>query len=142
MSPKLCFFRASDRATYPHNVHLTMVVRGRRPILEDVADALIEHFREVDNYGLDKIRGVLIAEDHVHVVVGIPPKRSIAQVATRLKGHVGLRLLKDHPELVAILGSRHLWQRGYGCKPLGPQSMADIRSYLSRHRDSDGLELA
>ena len=141
MKPQISFFRASDRATYADNVHLTMVTRGRRPVLDRVADEVIEQFREVDNYGLDKIRGVLVADDHVHVVVSIPSSRSVAQVASRLKGHVGLRLLKNHPELITLLGGRNLWQRGYSCKPLGPKTMADIKHYLTLHRDLDA-ELA
>lgn len=142
MRPKMSLFRASDRASYPHNVHLTILTRGRRRILANLADKLIEHFREVDNYGLDKIRALLIDEDQIHIVVSIPPNRSIAQVAARLKGHSNLRLLKDHPELVAALGGRALWQRGYACKTLGPKTMADIKTYLSLNHDADMAEFA
>ena len=142
MRPKMSLFRASDRATYPHNVHITVLTRGRRRLLGSLAEQLIEHFREVDNYGLDKIRAVMVDEDQVHVVVAIPPGRSIAQVANRLKGHANLRLLKEHPELIPQVGGKALWQRGYACKPLGPRTMADIKTYLSTHLDTDMAEFA
>ena len=142
MRPKISLFRVSDRATYPHNVHLAILTRGRRQVLEPVADALIDLFREVDNYGLDKIRAVLVGADQVHVVVAIPPNRSIAQVASRLKSHANLRLTKDNPDLTATLGGRALWQRGYACKVLGPRTMADIKTYLAHQRDSGTAELA
>lgn len=134
MRPKVSFFRASDKAQYAHNMHITIATRGRRKILLPIAESIIDHFREVDNYGLDKIRGIAIEEDQLHVLVAIPPNRSVTQVAQRLKGHSSIRLLRDHPELAAKLGGRGLWQRGYSCKNLGAKTMADLKAYLTRAR--------
>ncbi|MBM3271415.1 MAG: IS200/IS605 family transposase [Candidatus Sericytochromatia bacterium] len=134
MRTKMSFFRASDKAQYAHNFHLIVTTRGRRKLLAPVVESLIEHFREVDNYGLDKIRGVAVADDQVHILVAIPPNRSVAQVAQRLKGHSSMRVLRDHPDLAAKLGGRGLWQRGYGCKNLGSASIADLQAYIQKQR--------
>lgn len=139
MRPKVSFFRASDKAQYAHNVHISIATRGRRKILLPLAESLIDHFREVDNYGLDKIRGVAIEDDQLHVLVAVPPSRSVSQVAQRLKGHSSFRLMRDHPDLVARLGGRGLWQRGYSCKNLGSRTMADLKAYFTRARGEGEL---
>ncbi len=139
MRPKMSFFRASDKAQYAHNFHLIATTRGRRKILATVAESLINHFREVDNYGLDKIRGVAVVDDQVHILVAIPPNRSVAQVAQRLKGHSSMRILRDHPEVASKLAGRSLWQRGYGCKNLGSRSIADLQLYIQKQRGTGDL---
>ncbi|MBI6545993.1 MAG: IS200/IS605 family transposase [Cyanobacteria bacterium NC_groundwater_1444_Ag_S-0.65um_54_12] len=127
---KITFFRAADRATYANNVHVVITTRGRRKILDPLAEALIEHFREVDNYGLDKIRGIAVADDHVHLVVAIPPNRSITQVAHRLKSYSSSRLQRENPNIAILLAGRGLWQRGYTCRNLGSITIGDLKTYL------------
>ncbi len=139
MRPKMSFFRASDKAQYAHNVHITISTRGRRKILMPLAESLIDHFREVDNYGLDKIRGVAVEDDQIHILVAVPPSRSVGQVAQRLKGHSSFRLMRDHPDLLTKLNGRGLWQRGYACKNLGARSMGDLKAYLTKQRGPGDL---
>jgi len=139
MRHKVSFFRTADKALYAHNFHVIVTTRGRRKILLPLAETLIAHFREVDNYGLDKIRGVAVEDDQLHILVAIPPNRSVAQVAQRLKGHAGFRILKDHPDLAEKTGGRGLWQRGYSVKNLGSRSMTDLKEHLHRQRGTGDL---
>jgi REP element-mobilizing transposase RayT len=50
-----------------------------------------------------------------------------------------MRILRDHPEVASKLGSRGLWQRGYGCKNLGSASIADLQAYIQRQRSPGEL---
>lgn len=129
----LTMYRAHDRAIFAHNVALTFTTRNRLPLLasDDTRQALAEFFRETDNYGLDKIRGILISDSAVTVIVSVPPSRSVAQVAQRLKGGSSFDLLRDLPALADRLSGRGLWQRGYTSEVLGARSVDWLRGYLA-----------
>lgn len=126
-------FRASDRATYAHNVVLTFTARRSVTIFADPAirDAVIAFCQATDNYGMDKIRGVAIEDSRVTLVVAIPPNRSVAQVAPRLKTCASTCLLRQFPALADRLSGRGAWQRGYSMETLGAQSIAWIAGYLA-----------
>ncbi len=69
--------------------------------------------------------------DHVHVVLSVPPKHSIAYVVKMLKGssahfvnHV-LRPVEYHFQ----------WQRGYGYLTLGQTQLARAITYVERQKE-------
>lgn len=126
------YFRASDRAVYAHNVHLTFTTSHGHELPWDVMQAILEHFRSVDNYGLEKIRAVAIeSRNRVHVIVAIPPNRSVAQVAQRLKSFASLAIIREFPGYAGLMTKgRTIWQRGYQIKDMGSRTMGEIGDYL------------
>lgn len=129
----LTMYRSHDRATFAHNVALVLTVRGQAPMLADtdIRAALADHFNAVDNYGLDKIRGLLVLDGAIVVIVAVPPGRSATQVAGRMKSHSSFSLLRRFPALEAKLSGRGLWQRGHGSEALGSRSVDWLRGYLT-----------
>ena len=53
-------------------------------------------------------------EDHIHLIISIPPKHSVAWVVKNLKGSSS-----HFVNYVAAPGSTFAWQRGYGYLSLG-----------------------
>ena len=63
-------------------------------------------------------KGVEIIEanacpDHIHMMVSIPPKLSVAEFMGYLKGKSSLMIFDRHANLKYKYGSRHFWARGY-----------------------------
>lgn len=54
-----------------------------------------------------------VCRDHVHMYVAIPPKQSISEFMSYLKGKSTLMLFDRHPEYRKKWGDRHFWARGY-----------------------------
>ena len=50
--------------------------------------------------------------DHVHMLVAIPPKYSVAQVMEYLKGKSSLMIFDRHASLKYKYGNRKFWQWG------------------------------
>jgi REP element-mobilizing transposase RayT len=75
--------------------------------------------------------------DHVHLVVSIPPKHSVAEVVRRLKGASSHYLNHD-------IGSEteFAWQRGYGVLSFGERQRPTAEAYVSaqklHHRSQGG----
>jgi putative transposase len=70
-----------------------------------------------------------VREDHIHIVMWIPPKYSISSVMGYLKGKLALRLFQKYENLGKRYWGRHLWARGYCVSAIGLDE-AQIRSYV------------
>ena len=69
--------------------------------------------------------------DHVHVVLAIPPKHSVAHVVKILKGssaHFVNHVLQPD-------GYHFQWQRGYGYLSLGQRQLARAMAYVERQKE-------
>ena len=51
--------------------------------------------------------------DHIHMLVSIPPKISVAYAVGYLKGKSSLMIFDRHANLKYKYGNRHFWCRGY-----------------------------
>lgn len=54
-----------------------------------------------------------VQADHVHLIMWIPPKYSVASVMGYLKGKLAIRILQRYEKLGKKYWGRHLWSRGY-----------------------------
>ena len=88
-------------------------------------------------------KGVTILEaeacpDHVHMLVEIPPKYSVAQIMGYLKGKSSLMIFDRHANLKYKYGNRHFWCRGYYVDAVGKNTKA-IDAYISNQLKEDRL---
>jgi len=70
-----------------------------------------------------------VREDHIHMVIWIPPKYSISSVMGYLKGKLALRLFQKYENLGKRYWGRHLWARGYCVSAIGLDE-TQIRNYV------------
>lgn len=57
--------------------------------------------------------------DHVHMLVTIPPKYSVAQIMGYLKGKSSLMIFDRHANLKYKYGNRKFWATGYYVSTVG-----------------------
>ena len=86
-----------------------------------------------DNPKLCEMKGGEIMEgkvckDHIHMYVAIPPKMSVSEFMSYLKGKSALMFYDRHPELHAKWGEKHLWARGYYVSTVGNVNEETIRN--------------
>ena len=94
-------------------------------------------------------KGVEIIEaemciDHVHMLVEIPPKYSVAEVMGYLKGKSSLIIFDRHANLKYKYGNRNFWCRGYYVDTVGKnkKKIAEyIRNQLAEDRTTDQISL-
>ena len=88
---------------------------------------------------MEIVKGVL-AQDHVHMFLSVPPKYSISDVMRRIKGRSSRRLQQEFPVLKKRYWGRHFWARGYFCTTSGNVTDELILQYLERHgSDATGV---
>ena len=70
-----------------------------------------------------------VQEDHVHLVLEIPPKYAVSGIMGYVKGKAAIRLLQQYEALARQSWGRHLWARGYCVSTVGLDEMK-IRQYV------------
>jgi len=61
-----------------------------------------------------------VQENHIHLVVSIPPKVSISKLMGVLKGKLAIKVFKSYPKLKEKpYWGNHFWARGYFVSTIG-----------------------
>ena len=90
---------------------------------------------------LCEYKGVEIIEaetckDHIHMLISIPPKYSVAQIMGYLKGKSSLMIFEKYANLKYKYGNRHFWCRGYYVSTVGANRKA-IKEYIRNQLQED-----
>ena len=75
-------------------------------------------------------------KDHIHMLVSIPPKYSVAQIMGYLKGKSSLMIFEKYANLKYKYGNRHFWCRGYYVSTVGRNKKA-IQEYIQNQLQED-----
>jgi putative transposase len=92
---------------------------------------------------LCEYKGVEILEanacpDHIHMLVSIPPKISVAYFVGYLKGKSSLMIFDKHANLKYKYGNRHFWCRGYYVDTVGRNKEA-IAKYIREQLQQEDI---
>ncbi len=93
---------------------------------------------------LCEYKGVELVEaeackDHIHMLVSIPPKYSVAQFMGYLKGKSSLMIFEKYANLKYKYGNRHFWCRGYYVSTVG-KNRKMIEQYIRNQLQEDYSE--
>ena len=85
--------------------------------------------------GVEVIEGE-ICPDHIHMLVSIPPKMSVAGFMGYLKGKSSLMIYEQFPELKYKYRNREFWCRGYYVDTAG-KNAKKIQEYIQQQYEKD-----
>ena len=110
--------------------HVVLVPKYRsRKVFERVCRRIGEILRELCRQkGLDLLEGKAMP-DHVHMLLSVPPKYSVAMTMGYLKGKSAVRIHRELLKTKGTLFGRAFWSRGYCVSTVGLEE-AMIRSYI------------
>ena len=74
--------------------------------------------------------------DHVHMMISIPPKYSVAQVIGYIKGKSAIHIARTFGERKRNFVGQHFWARGYFVSTVG-RDEGVIREYIRRQEHED-----
>ena len=136
-------FRKSTHAIYKTEYHLVWIPRYRRKIfakgVKEYAEKLLSHIPELDP-DIEVVK-LNVQEDHVHMVVVIPPKYAVAHVVQYIKSHSAKVLKAKFPFLKKLYFSREgIWSRGYCVSSIGLNEK-EILAYVEHQEKEDKGQL-
>ena len=75
--------------------------------------------------------------DHIHLLLMIPPKYSVANTVGFLKGKSALRVFREYMQAKPNFTGRHFWARGYCASTVGMDEQT-IREYIRNQETEEG----
>ena len=120
--------------------HLVIVPKYRRKMLfGKVRQRIGQILRQLCRQrGIELIEGHAMP-DHIHLVLSVPPKYSLAMVVGYLKGKSAMQI---HRQLLGVkqgFTGKHFWSRGYCVSTVGLDEKM-IRAYVRNQEELDRQE--
>lgn len=117
--------------------HIVFIPKYRRKALfGQIRNELGKVFRTLALQRESFIEEGHIMVDHVHMMISIPPKYSVAQVVGYIKGKSAIHIARTYLGRKQNYPGQHFWARGYFASTVG-RDEAVIRNYIRNQEKVD-----
>jgi putative transposase len=93
-------------------------------------------FRKLAEQRESQVEEGHLMPDHVHMMLSIPPKYSVAQVIGYIKGKSAIHIAREFAGRKRNFVGQHFWARGYFVSTVGRDETV-IRDYIRRQEQDD-----
>ena len=111
--------------------HLVWSTKNRHPLLTPEVEPVIHNYLRAKAIGLGAtvfaLNGV---EDHVHLVVSIPPRIAVAKFIGQIKAVASTKFNKSRPD-----GPSFFWQSEYGAFSFDAKRLPNFITYVERQKE-------
>ena len=117
--------------------HIVFAPKYRRQVIYGKIKADIGRIlRELCEHKKVEIIEANACKDHIHMLVSIPPKLSVAQFMGYIKGKSSLMIFDRHANLKYRYGNRQFWCKGYYVDTVGRNKKV-IEEYIKNQIQED-----
>ena len=131
-------YKKLSHVIYKCDYHIVWVPKYRLRIMRGEIKELVEKdIRMLCEWRSSEVLELNVQEDHVHLVVSVPPKISISKLMGTLKRKIAIKLFKSYPQLKEKpYWGNHFWARGYFVSTVGIDE-EKIRKYVKYQEDEE-----
>ena len=138
-------FKKLAHAVWQCKYHVVWCPKYRFKILKgEIGKSVRDIIRQLTEWrGIEILEGN-VQEDHIHLVLSIPPKYSVAETVGFLKGKSAIKIFDMHTELKRRYWGRHFWAKGYCVSTIGldeEQIREYVKNQMHKDRKIDQLKL-
>jgi putative transposase len=130
--------KRTSHSVYDTSYRLVRCPKYRRKIFEreEVRERAEQMIGEIcEAYDIE-VPEMEILEEHIHLLVSLPPARSIGEVVRIIKSHNGRGLFREFPGLKKRLWGGEIWEDDYFVRTVGDRMTWDvIAEYIEHHRE-------
>lgn len=118
--------------------HIVFCPKFRYKILKGKKEVFVRNqlYRLCSKKDQVAVKEVNIQEDHIHLILSIPPKYSVSEIMGYLKGKLAIELFDYERELQEKFWNKHVWARGYCVSTIGLDE-EKIRKYVKWQQDQE-----
>ena len=122
---------SNNHSVFSLNYHLVLVVKYRRPVINDTVSAKL---REIFEY-IQPSYNITLKEwnhdrDHVHVLFSAHPKSELTRFLNAYKSASSRLIKKEFPEIRGKLWKEYFWSRSFCLISTGGAPIETIRRYI------------
>ncbi len=126
-----------NHTTWECKYHVVFIPKYRRKaIYGEIRRHLGEALRRLAEQRESRNEEGHLMVDHVHMMISIPPKYSVAQVIGYIKGKSAIHIAREFAGRKRNFVGQHFWARGYFVSTVG-RDEAVIREYIRDHERED-----
>ena len=116
---------------------MVFIPKCRRKVLyKELRRHLGEVFRQLAKQKESQIEEGHLLSDHVHMMIGLPPKYAVSQVIGYIKGKSAIHLARVYGGRKQNFVGQHFWARGYYVSTVGRDEEA-VRKYIREQEEED-----
>ena len=120
--------------------HIVFIPKCRKKVLYGrVRRFLGPVFHELAAQRGSTILEVHMVQDHVHMLIKIPPKYSVAEIVGYIKGKSAIAVARQFGGRQRNFNGERLWARGYAVSTVGFEE-AQVKTYIKQQEQLDGIE--
>jgi len=120
--------------------HIVWIPKYRKKkIYKELRQYLGEMFKDLASQKECKIEEGHLMSDHIHILISIPPKYSVAQVVGFIKGKSAISIARTYLGRKKNFTGQHFWARGYHVSTVG-RDEAMIREYI-KHQEAEDYRI-
>jgi len=131
-------FRKSAHVIYKTGYHLVWIPRYRRKIfakgVKEYKEKILSHTPEL--YPDIEVVKLNAQEDHVHMLVVIPPRIAVANAIQHIKKQSAKKLKAKFPFIQKTYTGKSIWSRGY-CVSCIDLNEKEILTYIEYQEKED-----
>ena len=117
--------------------HVVFIPKCRKKVLYgQIRRELGTVIRELAGHKECRIEEGHLMADHVHMMISIPPKYSVAQVMGYIKGKTAIHIARVYAGRRRSFVGQQFWARGYWVSTVGRDEAA-VRRYIQEQEKED-----
>jgi len=131
-------YESLSHSKWDCSYHVVFVPKGRKKELYGkIRNFLKTTFHELAQHKSSKIMAGHMVQDHVHMLIKIPPKYAVAEVIGYLKGKTAIAVARQFSGRKRNFNGEKFWARGYAVSTVG-YNEEQIRNYIKNQEQLDG----
>jgi putative transposase len=130
-------FESLSHTKWNCKYHVVFVPKGRKKVLYGrIREFLGPVFRELARQRESEIVEGHMVQDHVHMLVKIPPKHAVAEVIGYIKGKSAIAVARQFGGRKRNFTGERFWARGYAVSTVGFEE-EEVRKYIRHQKQLD-----
>lgn len=130
-------FQSLSHTVWDCKYHVVWIPKYRKKVLYgNLRKHLGGVFRELAIRKESMVVEGHLMPDHIHMLVSIPPKYSVAQVVGFIKGKSAIHIARIFGGRKTTFTGQHFWARGYFVSTVGRDETV-IRAYIKKQEQED-----
>ena len=130
-------YRKTQHSVYDITLHLVLVVKYRRDVINDVISNRIQEIFEYIGLTYDvEIIEWKHDKDHIHTIISISPSTNLNKYVNATKSASSRLIKKEFPEVKSKLFQDIFWTKGFYVNSTGSKDTDIVSDYILEQGES------
>ena len=127
----LVMYRKTQHSVYSITLHLVLVVKYRRNVIDDtISDRIKEIFELIGVSHEVEIVEWNHEKDHIHTILSISPSTNLNKYINAAKAASSRLIKKEFPSIKLKLWKEAFWTRGFYVSSMGSTQIDVVKNYI------------